>query len=143
VTLSNLRIKLWYKRLLQVHQLYGRARGPAICYKDGFQLTSRAFNLKLCEALMKVWEETPSLFLSNVKGVNGIEVHFNVYRSFRRGSNSRAVKQCLDKLVTDTVNRWKVLERTGSSRPGNCSMSQHYAEANLLKKVRMRYTFAM
>jgi hypothetical protein len=144
VTSSNIPIKLWYQRMLQVHQGYGRATEPAICCKDGFQLTSRVLNLKLWEALTKNWEETPSLFLSNVKGVDAIEVHFNVYRSFRRGSNSRAsIEQGLNKLVTDTVNCWKVLEKAGGSRPGHGSMSQYYADANLLKKVHLRYTFAM
>jgi hypothetical protein len=99
--------------------------------------------LKLWEALTKVWEGTPSLFMSNVKGVEDIEVQFNVYRSFRRGSNSHAIGQGLDKSVTVTVNRWKVLERAGSSRPGHGSMLQYYADANLLKKVHLRYTFAM
>jgi hypothetical protein len=143
VTSSNIPIKLWYQRLLRVHQGYGRARGPTICCKNGFQLTLRALNLKLWEALTKVWEGTPSLFMSNVKGAEDIEVHFNVYRLFRRGSDSQAIEQGLNKLVTDTVNRWKVLERAGGSRPGHGSMSQYCADANLFKKVHLRYTFAM
>jgi hypothetical protein len=105
VTSSNILIKLWYQRMLRVHQGYGRVQGPAICCRKGFQLTSRVLNFKLWEALTKAWEEIPSLFLSNVKGVDDIEVHFNVYCSFRRGSNSRAIEQGLDKSVTDTVNR--------------------------------------
>jgi hypothetical protein len=99
--------------------------------------------LKLWEALTKAWEETPSIFLLNVKGVDDIEVHFNVYCSFRRGSNSRAIEQGLNKLVSDTVNHWKVLERVGGLRPDHGSMLQYYADANLLKKVLLRYTFAM
>jgi hypothetical protein len=100
-------------------------------------------NLKFWEALSDAWRKTPELFLSNIKGEDDIELYFNVYRSFRRGSGSRAIEQGLDKSVIDTVNRWKVVERAGGSKPGHSSMSQYYADVNLLKKVHLKYTFAM
>ncbi len=78
-----------------------------------------------------------------VNGVDDIEVHVAVYRSFRRVSDSLAIEQGLDKSVTDTVNLCKVRERAGGSRPGHGSMSQYCADANLFKKVHLRYTFAM
>jgi hypothetical protein len=143
LTSSGIPMKLWYLRLLRVHRGYGRTKGPAICDKDGFQLGSRDLNLKFWEALTHIWEQAPKLFLSNIKTADDIELHFNVYRSFRRGSDSRAIEQGLDKTVTDTVNRWKVIERSGGSKPGHGSMSQYYADANLLKKVHLKYTFAM
>ncbi len=85
----------------------------------------------------------PKIVLANIKVADDIELQFNVYRSFRRGSDSRAVEQGLDKTVIDTVNHWKVIERLGGSKPGHGSMSQYYADANLLKKVHLKYTFAM
>jgi hypothetical protein len=130
VTSSKIPIKLWYRRLLRVHRGYGRTRGPAICDKDhGFQLGSRVLNFKFWEALSRIWEKTPSLFLSNIKGVDGFELYFNVYRSFRLGSDSQAIEQGLDKSVVDTVNRWKVVvEKAGGSKPSHGSMSQYYAD---------------
>jgi hypothetical protein len=118
-----------------VHRGYGRTKGPAICDKDGFQLGSRDMNLKFWEALTHIWERTPKLFLSNIKTADDIEFHFSVYRSFRGGLDSRAIEQVLEKTVTDTVNRWKVIQRSGGSKPGHGSMSQYYADATLLKKV--------
>jgi hypothetical protein len=105
LTSSGIPLKLWYKRLLRVHQGYGQTRGPSICDKDGFQLVSQVLNLKFWEALTNIWEQTPSLFMSNIKTADDIELHFNVVCSFRRGSDSRAIEQGLDKTVIDTVNR--------------------------------------
>jgi hypothetical protein len=64
------------------------------------------------------------------QSVDGIESQLNVYRSFRRGSDSKAIEQGLDKTVTDNVNRWKVLEGAGVLKPGHGSMSQYYTDAS-------------
>jgi hypothetical protein len=53
-----------------------------------------------------------------------------------------AIQQGLDKMVADTFNCWKVTEKVGGSKPGHASESQYYADAYLLKKVHLKYTFA-
>jgi hypothetical protein len=143
VTSSRVHLKSWYLHLLCVHQVYGRNEGPAMCDKDGFQLRTQALNLKLWEGLVHIWERSPKLFMDNIRTAEEVELKYNVFRSFRRGSDSRAIEQGLDRTVTDTVNRWKVVERAGGSRPVHGSMSQYYADAKLLKKVHHKYTYAM
>jgi hypothetical protein len=143
VTSSGIHLKNWYLHLLRVQQGYGRNEGPAICDKDGFQLRTQVLNLKLWEGVVNIWERSPKLFMDNIRSVEEVELKFNVFRSFRRGSDSRAIEQGLDRTVTDTVNRWKVVERAGGSRPAHGSMSQYYADARLLKKVHHKYTYAM
>jgi hypothetical protein len=103
LTSSGIPIKLWYMRLLRVHRGYGRTKGPVVCDKDGFQLGSRDMNLKFWEALTHIWEQTPKLFLSNIKTAD-----VNVYQSFRWGMDSRAIEQGLGKRrlqILSTIGR--------------------------------------
>ena len=116
--------------------------GPAICDRDGGVLPTTRLNSLFHDALASVYERTPSLFLSNIKSVDDIETNYNVFRSFRRGSDTRAIAQGVSKLDIDVVNRWKGVERGKGRRPG-MSMEHHYADVNFLTESFLRYTRAM
>ncbi len=84
----------------------------------------------------------PSLFLSDIKSEEDIESQYNVFRSFWRGSDSRAIAKGVSSIDIDVVNRWLKKEKAGGNRPG-FSMKHHYADINLLLESFLRYTMAM
>jgi hypothetical protein len=143
VTSSGIDIKNWYQRSLVVHHHYGRTTGPAMCDSKGLQLLTRDLNLKFWEALGEVWQQEPELFGPDIKTFADIELIYNVFRSLRRGSDSRAIEQGLSESVINTVNRWHLVEKSGGARPVHRSMNQYYADANLLKAVHLEYTASM
>jgi hypothetical protein len=114
-----------------------------VCHSKGLQLFTRDLNFKFWEALGKIWQQEPELFLTNVKTLPDIELVYNVFRSLWRGSDSRAIEQGLSESVINTVNCWHLVEKSGGARPAHLAMNQYYADANLLKVVHLKYTASM
>ena len=140
-TSSGIQVKNWVNKLIAVRSREGRRDGPAICGNNGKVLATAVLNERLHEALVSIYERHPELFLSDVKGPEDVETKY-VFRSYRRGSDSRAISQGISKLDIEVVNRWKGIERGKGSRP-NMSMAHHYADANFLTESFLRYTAAM
>ena len=90
-TSSGLQVKLWVRRLLAIRYKEGRLSGPAICDQDGKVMTSTQLNSLFHSALTDVFANDPSLFLSDVRSSEDIESLYSVFRSFRRGSDSRPI----------------------------------------------------
>jgi hypothetical protein len=143
-TSSGINIKTWYQRSLLVHRAYGRTQGPAVWDSKGLQLFTRDLNFKFWEALGKIWQQEPELFLSDVKTLPDMELVYNVFRSLWRGSDSRAIEQGLSESVINTsVNCWHLVKKSGGARPAHLTMNQYYADANLLKAVHLKHTTSM
>ena len=142
VTSSGIQIKTWLRKLVLVRGREDRTDGPAICGSDGEVMSTTMLNNFFHEALVSIYESNPGLFLSDVKGPEDVEAKYNVFRSFRRGSDSRAIAQGIAKLDIDVVNRWKGVERSKGMRP-NMTMAHHYADINFLTESFLRYTKAM
>ena len=143
ITSSGLFIKVWIKKLIAVRAKEGRVEGPAICsHEDGQVMTTSTLNSFFHEALIAVFDRDPGSFLNNIKSSEDVENKFNVFRSFRRGSDTRAIAQGVSKLDIEVVNRWKGVERAKGRRPG-MSMEHHYADVNYLTEAFLRYTRAM
>jgi hypothetical protein len=113
-TSSSIDIKTWYQRSLLVHRAYRRTQGPAVCNSKGLQLFTRDLNFKFWEALGESWQ-----FLSDVKTLPDIELVYNVFRSLRCGSDSRAIEQGLSESVINTDDRWHLIEKLGRSKAGS------------------------
>jgi hypothetical protein len=77
-----------------------------------------------------------------VNSAADLQDKFNVFRSFRRGSESRAVAMKVSEADRYIVNRWKRKESAGSSRVGH-SIDQHYVDVSLVNESFLRYTEAM
>ena len=59
------------------------------------------------QLLVEVFEESPRLFGLDIKEPADLTEKFNVFRSFRRGSESRAVAMKVSEADRYVVNRWK------------------------------------
>jgi hypothetical protein len=142
VTGSGIPVRRWLKRVLAANRMCGRTTGPAFCNEEGVVLTSRDMNESLHEILGELLGEHPSLFLADVKTRADVEEKYDVYRSFRRGSDSRAMAMNVSEPDIDVVNRWTKKEAAGTSRPGH-QMKHHYADITILLPNFRRYTWAM
>ena len=143
ITGSGIPVRRWLKRVLVANRQAGRVSGPAFCDEAGVVLTSRDMNESLYDILGDLLGEHPSLFLADVKTRSEVEEKYNVYRSFRRGSDSQAMAMNVKDYDIDVVNRWTKKEAAGTGRPSHGKMKHHYADINILLPNFLRYTMAM
>ena len=142
LTESGIRVKQWVRRMLAVHRSSNRSSGPVFVNSDGYQSSTSEMNELFLLILGEVYEEQPSLFGIDVQDVGDLPDKFNVFRSFRRGSESRAVAMKVSEADRYVVNRWKKKESAGANRMSH-AIDQHYVDITLVKEAFMRYTKAM
>ena len=119
VTDSGIQVKTWVRRLLAVHHSRSRSKGPVFVNSQGIQSTSAEMNTMFLECLIGLFDE-------NKSGRFGIDIHsaediankYHVFRSFRRGSESRAVAMKVDEADRYVVNRWRKKEAAGHQKVG-------------------------
>jgi hypothetical protein len=107
------------------------------------QLSTRVLNALFVECLCEILDEQPALFLANIKNAGDVETWYNVFRSLRRGSNSRALSQGISDTCTSVINRWHLKEKAKGKMPSFTNMPQYYADINLLTENFLIYTFGM
>ena len=142
LTDSGIAEKLWMRRVLAVHRSAGRTKGPFFISSVGVQSSTREMNTLFVECLTDIFERRPALFGVDVRSFDDLSDKYHVFRSFRRGSESRAVakKVCEDNRYV--VNRWRRKEVAGASRVSH-SIGQHYVDVTLVTASFLRYTKAM
>jgi hypothetical protein len=78
-----------------------------------------------------------------VQDASDLPEKYNVFRSFRRGSESRVVAMKVSESDRYEVNsRWKKKEAAGANKMAQ-SIDQHYVDITLVKDAFMCYTEAM
>ena len=142
MTSSGINMEWWIQLLRRTAIVVGATRGPAFCDKDGFVWDSVTINEMLHEALESVYAEKRELFPFGVQTVEDIRLKYGIYRSFRRGSDSRALSKNVSTLDIQVVNRWSKKERAKGDKITE-RMELHYADQNLLDECFRRYTSAM
>ena len=142
VTDSGVQMGLWHRRVLETHLILGRSSGPAFINRLGVQSSSSDMNELFHEALLDLFEEHRDLFPPNIRDPDEVTDRYDVGRSFRRGSESRAASRKVDPSDNYIVNRWKKKERAGHSRPSQ-PINQHYTDISLCLDSFLRYTQAM
>ena len=94
-------------------------------------------------ALIEVFESGGRhLFPPDIVSAELIIEWYDVFRSFRRGANSRAMSEQVDDTDVKAVMRWGKVEASGGLRPG-MDMAQYYAEPDRLVKNFLRFTRAL
>ncbi|KAI2501534.1 hypothetical protein MHU86_12911 [Fragilaria crotonensis] len=142
VTGSGIRIKRWIELSLAVHKIAGRIDGPLFVNEKGFQSTTADMNEAFLELICEIYEGNPKLFGLDITSVGDLSEKFNVFRSFRRGSESRAVAMKVSEADRYVVNRWKRKETAGTGKVSH-SIDQHYVDIAMVKDSFIRYTRAM
>ena len=139
---SGIEVKVWIKRLLTVHRITGRRTGPAFINEAGIQSTTFEMNDIFHELMLELFDSHRELFDVDVKSETDIQEKYNVYRSFRRGSESRAIAQKVSESDRYVVHRWRKKESAGQNK-ANHPIDQLYVDISLVKDAFLRYTKAM
>ena len=143
ITSSGISVKTWILRLIAIHQSRSRVKGPVFVSLKGGQSISAEMNAMFLECLIYLFEENkPSRFGVDVNSSEDIASKYHVFRSFRRGSESRAVAMKVNEADRYVVNRWRKKEATGASRV-NHSIGQHYVDITQVSPSFLRYTCNM
>jgi hypothetical protein len=142
VTGSGINVRLWVERILAVHRSLRRIKGPAFINNEGEQSTTSDMNELFVESLISIYDRRPDMFGYDIESAADLQDKFNVFRSFRRGSESRAVAMKVSEADRYVVNRWKRKETAGAGRVGH-SIDQHYVDIALVNEAFLRYTAAM
>jgi len=139
---SGIRMGDWHHRVLAVNDALGRSRGPAFINRKGVQASTSDMNEFFHAALVDIFESRPDLFPPNIKSMEDVTEKYDVYRSFRRGSQSRATAMKVDVNDDFVVNKWRRKESAGHSRPSQ-PINQHYTDISLCLDSFLRYTQVM
>ncbi|KAI2489750.1 hypothetical protein MHU86_24838 [Fragilaria crotonensis] len=139
---SGIEVKLWLSRVIAVHKAKGRSTGPAFVDPHGYQSSTADMNALFLDVLTDIYEDHPHLFGRDIVDASTLVDKYNVFRSFRRGSESRAVAMKVSEADRYVVNRWKKKEAAGTGKVSH-AIDQHYVDVNMVKDSFIRYTNAM
>ena len=121
----------------------GRTSGPAfVNTSTRKQSTTLEMNEIFVELLSELLEERKELFPVDVITASDVCGNYNVFRSLRRGSESRAMDMDVSGGDRYIGNRWRKKERAGTSKIA-LSIDQSYVDMSLAKSPFLRYTGAM
>ena len=139
---SGLEVRQWIDQAVLLAHASGRSRGPLMLDKLGKKITSAKLNEIFHEALISLFRAGEVAFPSVIKTEEDIRERFNIFRSMRRGSDTRAHEEQVSESDINIVNRWKAERKAGTQKPG-LPMPQMYTDPALLLKPFLRYTAAM
>lgn len=123
VTDSGIQVKVWMTRVLAVHLAMGQTTGPMFIDAQGLQSTTADMNTLFLECLSELLETKPGLFGLDVSTNEELIDKYHVYRSFRRGSESRAVAMKVseaDRYVVEKEGDRRSQPSEPSNRPTLC-----------------------
>ena len=92
--------------------------------------------------MVELFHYRRELFDIEIKSESDISDKYNVYRSFRRGSESRAMSRKVIEADRYIVHRWRKKEAAGQNKVGH-AIDQLYVDISLVKESFLRYTQAM
>jgi hypothetical protein len=143
ITDSGIDVRAWVRRIMLIHSIRGRTSGPAfVDPSSNLQATTSDMNDMFVELLGDLFESHRRLFGVNIESSLDVGEKYHVFRSFRRGSESRAVAKRVDEADRYVANRWKKKEAAGTKK-ANLPIAQHYVDVSLVKDAFLRYTQAM
>jgi hypothetical protein len=142
VTVSGINVKEWLMSLIQIKTEDGYTEGPLFTDKEGMVMSTHALDDTLTELLEEIYDIKPSLFPISITSREEINGNYQVFRSFRRASDTRALERNVSSSDIDIVNRWHKIEQAKGGRP-SFQMKEHYAQAELLLEPFIRYTSSM
>ena len=120
----------------------GRTTGPACLNEDRIQSSTAEMNDVVHELMVELYDTRRELFDIDIKTEADVYNKYNVYPSFRRGPESRAVSRKVDESDRYIIHRWRKKEAAGQNKVGH-PIDQLYVNISLVKEAFLRYTKAM
>ena len=137
VTRSGIRIRAWLERVVTVLRMEQKHNCPAFCDVDGFALRASDIEAVFHPILADMQlEDRFSEFLP--RGLD-VREHYMCFRSFRRGAETTARNQGVDKSVIEFIHRWSESERSRGNVPG-FNMLEHYAEGAQMRPTQLLFS---
>jgi hypothetical protein len=137
-TKSGLKPGKWIGRMLEYYQALKITSGPVFRDKKGQRVKIKAYEEAVMELLEEIQRESPCLIGENVD----VRAEYGLGRSWRRGSDSRAMAEDLSTIIINLNNRWRAEEKA-KGRQVSRKMLEHYAEVRLLLKTFLGYSRGM
>jgi hypothetical protein len=134
-TASGLKVRQWLERLVMLRERQGKYHGPAFCDEAGEVARMSDYEEIFYEILRDIQDQRPDLIAPEVE----VEQIYGFYRSFRRGSTTRATELGVSETAIDLVNRWRKVERAGGMQP-SMAVRDHYTEVVQLKTSRLKFS---
>lgn len=140
VTRSGLNVRVWLERMLLWY-------GPA---RKGYVFTNEKGHRVQCghyaEQILGTIRDIQNSARPEERGILELDCdvfeEFGMSRSFRRGSDSRALAAGVNEATVDLMNRWRTVERT-KGRTASLKMNQHYSDVRLLLELYLPYLAAL
>jgi hypothetical protein len=142
ITSSGIDVEATLARSLTLKTTQGHKEGPLVSTVQGLLLVPRDLDGCLHDVLSDILDQDPSLFPPSVLSHESVREKYQVFRSFRWSSDTRALEKAVLGTDIDVINRWQTKEAAKGTRPHR-AMKQHYAEFELLLEPFLRYTVAM
>jgi hypothetical protein len=134
-TASGLKVRQWLERLVMLRERQGKYHGPAFCDEAGEVARMSDYEEIFYEILRDIQDQRPDLIAPEVE----VEQIYGFYRSFRRGSTTRATELGVSETAIDLINRWRKVERAGGMQP-SMAVRDHYTEVVQLKTSRLKFS---
>lgn len=135
VTNTGLEPAKWIKRMVKWYEDIGEERGWVFRDKNGEQAKPSQYEWDILCELELIQRENNGIVGSHVN----VFEEFGVSRSFRRGSDTHAINQGVDKMDIERNNRWRSEERA-NGRAVKLRMIHHYSEVQQLLPALLRYS---
>ena len=133
---SGIQVRKWVERMVAVLQQKSLVDvGPAICFGNGDLIPSHLIDSEFKSQVNKVKEVYPDL----VDPSTDVKKSFAIFRSLRRGSQTRATEAGVDDRTIDMVNRWRKRENRKRGMP----MRDHYTDMQLILERLLKYSRAL
>jgi hypothetical protein len=142
ITLSGINVKVWVQALMQEKIIHGPVEGPMFPLLNNVIMTTHALDDMLTEVLEEIYDMNPESFPLSIADKDDISRDYQVCRTYRRSSDTRALEQQVSGNVIDIVNRWHRVEEVKGGRP-SLPMKEHDDQVELLLKLFIKYTSAM
>jgi hypothetical protein len=137
-TKSGLEPAKWIARMMKWYKDRGVLSGPVFRKKNGKRAKAKDYELEIFDRLEQVQKEHPNVLDPSID----ITEEFGLSRSFRRGSDSRAIAEEVPVTIIELNNRWRKVE-SAKGKAASFEMYQHYADIELLLGTFLKYSRAM
>lgn len=137
---SGLNVRKWIERMLV---WYGPDRKGYV-FRDavGHRVAAGFYAQKILNVILEIQQSGLEHERGLVESDCDVFEEFGMSRSFRRGSDSRALAAGVSPATVDLINRWRTTERA-KGRTAQLKMSEHYSDVRLLLELYLPYSRAL
>lgn len=140
ITKSGLNVQVWLERVLV---WYGPHRnGPVFKDASGNRVNAGYYASEILSVIHDIQKSGLHEHKGLVEADCNVFEEFGMPRSFRRGSNTRAMAAGVDGDTIDLINRWRKTE-SSRGRKAHLRMNAHYADIRLLLERFLVYSRAL